>query len=57
MNFCFWLEEGQAVIAHAFNPRTREAGRYIFAFKTSLVYRVSSKWLSYTKKPYPQNPK
>jgi hypothetical protein len=31
------------VVAHAFNPSTREAGRQISEFEASLVYRVSSR--------------
>ena len=31
------------VVAHAFNPRTREAEAGGFEFKASLVYRVSSR--------------
>jgi hypothetical protein len=36
--------EGQAVVAHAFNPRLLGGrGRWISEFEASLVYRVSSR--------------
>jgi hypothetical protein len=31
------------VVAHAFNPSTREAERWISEFEASLVYKVSSR--------------
>jgi hypothetical protein len=39
------LSQGQGVVAHAFNPSTREAeaGRGISEFEASLVYKVSSR--------------
>jgi hypothetical protein len=46
-------QRSRAVVAHAFNPSTREAvtGFRISEFEANLVYRVSSRTVRATEKP------
>jgi hypothetical protein len=46
------------IVAHAFNPSTREAERQISEFEASLVYRVSSRTARATQRnPVSKNQK